>query len=412
MLTIVGGGPGIPGLLTQSAIAALERAETILIEPEVREALGARRDLQAKVREVARFPDTLQDLPGETAWVVPDTPALYSPVRQFIERISSDDLASIRIISGVPAAVDQLDRDGVLLPDHMAVLADDEGDRLLQWRDGQWNGPWMDYRIPWATARPLYGRHIILLRAGKSAERARRWLEDWGARVDLWPVSRLSDPDGFEAVDTALRRIHRYDWIIFSSGEAAARWLERMRRLGIDIRQLRAKIAAVGPETSVRLREWGLVPELMPSQDFSQEGLAEAFRDVPLRGATVLFPGGQLNRDFLSDELRGRGALVDNVVLYINQRVPLSLSLHHAIRSESAHAILFTASSQAEYLIDQLPVDDRRHLANVPIFSIGPLTTRTLQHYGIEPADEAEQPSLRLLAECVRDYYAGEGLPG
>ncbi len=412
MLTIVGGGPGLPGLLTQAAVNALERAETIYVEPEVREVLSGRRDLQSKVRAPGSRPKGPGDANGETVWVVPDTPALFAPVRRLLERFAPAELASIRLLSGVPSFVNQLDRDGVLLPEHAATLHDAGGQTLVVWSHGRWEGPWLHQRIPWETARPLHGRQVILLRGGRGAQRARRWLEDWGAEVQIWPVSRLSDPDTYEPVDQAIRRIARYDWIIFTSGEAAERWLERMQKLGQDIRQMRAKIATVGPETAAQLREHGLVADLMPSRDFSQEGLAEAFREVPLRGSTVLFPGGQLTRDFLSDELRGRGALVDNIVLYRNQPVPLSLSLRQAIRTESADAMLVTAASQCEYLMDQLTMEDRRHLERIPVFSIGPLTTRTLQHYGIEPADEAVEPSLRLLVECVRDYYARESEQG
>jgi uroporphyrinogen-III synthase len=407
VLTIVGGGPGTEGSLTQAAIAALERADTIFIEPEVRHALGGEEAWLGKVAGPFAWADVSsarQFADREAVWVVPETPALYPPVREWTASLNPQEWAYLRIVSGVPAMTAQLDREGMFLPGYRVTVETADAVKL-RWGESGWQGDIP--RVSWADARPLDGRRVVLLRGGSRMIRVVRWLENWGASVELYPVSRLTEPDSYQAVDQAIRRIARYDWIVFTSAEAVNRWFDRMRHVSVDIRQVRARIAVVGPETAVRVRERGLIPELMPQAEYSQEGLVRSFADIPVRGAMVLFPGGQLNRDILGDELRGRGALVDDVVLYENQSVPIALALHQAIRSESLDALLFTASSQTEYLVDQLPSDDRRHLANLPIFSIGPLTTRSLRHYGIEPVREASEPSLRLLAEEVRDYYAG-----
>lgn len=402
VLTIVGGGPGSPGLLTDQAQGALDRADVIFVEADVRTALGERRDWHSKV---AAWPDRPIEPSkwDQAVWLVPGTPALYAPVQARLQDLSQDEWAHIRIVSGVARLTAALDQGGWFLPEHEVRFRNPDGTVLLESRAGAIHA--VRPRIPWADARPLAGRRVILLRSGQRTRRAARWLEDWGAEVELCPVSRLADPDSYDLVDTALRRLERYDWVIFTSAEAADRFFERLQWVGEDVRRLRAKIAVVGPETAVRIRERGLVPELMPDGEYSQEGLAEAFKSTPLRGSLVLFPGGQLNRTFLAEELRGRGALVDELILYQNQSEPLSLPLHQAIRTESADAILYTASSQVEYLVEQLAPEDRRHLAAIPSFSIGPLTTRTLNHYGIEAAREAPQPSFRLLVELVRDYY-------
>jgi uroporphyrinogen-III synthase len=57
--------------------------------------------------------------------------------------------------------------------------------------------------------------------------------------------------------------------------------------------------------------------------------------------------------------------------------------------------------------MEELSHDERGHLNHIGLFSIGPLTTRVLSHYGLTPRREADQPSLRRLAEAVRDYFAG-----
>lgn len=410
MFTIIGGGPGAPGFLTEAALDTLDQAQRILVEPSVRDALAPHpawlsRAEVAHVEAIAAAFDDFKD--DETVWLVPDSPALYPPVRALLESIGPAQWPYCRLVSGVSAAVARLDAEGLLLPEHQWQAVDHNRQVLLQW-NGRWAGRARDERLPWSEHRPLASRRVVLLRDGERGQRAIRWLENWGASVMLCPVSRLTDPPSWDPLDRILARLDRFDWAIFSSGEAVNRFFDRLRRLGLDVRRLRARIAVVGPETAVRVRERGLVPELMPEMDYSQEGLVEAFQAVPLRGAVVLFPGGQKNRTFLAEQLRGRGALVEDVVVYQNQPEPLALALHQAIRTESVDAILYTASSQVEYLADQLSHDDRRHLANIPSFSIGPLTSRTLMHYGIRASAEASEPSLRILVDSVRDYYAKE----
>lgn len=410
MLTIVGGGPGRSGLLTEWAVSALDRAETIFVEPEARQTLGDRADWLAKA-DVALSEHAIKSLVEfarrEAAWLVPGTPALYAPVAGWLSSLDRQELKYIRVIPGVAHHTAALDRQGIFLSESVISVLADDGSDWLTWDDGDWDGPGVRHRVAWAQTRPLDGRLVVMFRGGARIARAVRWLEDWGARVEVCPVSRLADLTDFDEVDRAIRRMDRYDWVVFTSAEAVRRWFERAQRLGEDIRRLKAKIAVVGPETAMRVRELGFVPEVMPQTEYSQEGLVQAFRNIPLRGALILFPTGQLTRELLGDELRGRGALVNEVVLYQNQRVPLSSALYRAIGTEIPDAIMFTASSQVEYLIEQLAVEDRRHLANIPTFSIGPLTTRTLSHYGIVPVAEAPEPSLRLLTEQVCDYYTG-----
>lgn len=404
MLTIVGVSPGAFDQMTGAARKAWEKATTRMVAPEIRSTVedlgfsfevGSVDEVVAGIRAFGEH---------EWVWLVPDSPALNPMVGQLLHRLGPQHWAEVRLISGVSRAVMQLDQKGHVLSegDHLAVIREDGS---LKWTfvEDHWLGP--EDGVNWQEAKPLFGRYVVLLKRGESGQRAIEWLHDRGARADIFPVSRLTDPPSLEPVDRIIHRAERYDWVIFTSGEAVSRWFARMRQLNVDIRGLRAKVAVVGPETAARVRNFSIIPELMPESEYSQEGLVEAFRWYPVRGSQVLFPVGKLHRSFLGDELRARGALVEEPLLYENQPAPLSLKLLKAIRSQQIDALLFTASSQVDYLVDQLSVEDRAHLSHIPVFSIGPLTTRTLRHRGIEPVFEADQPSLRLLAEGVLRYY-------
>ncbi|MCY0877506.1 MAG: bifunctional uroporphyrinogen-III C-methyltransferase/uroporphyrinogen-III synthase [Firmicutes bacterium] len=407
VLTIVGGGVGRPQGLTQAALEALEKADQIWVEPLMRELVQSRAEWAAKAQE--RAPDwwpTSEDWRDRNvAWLVPDTPALYSPLRDWLYALDPAVWPQLAVISGVSRALGWLDERGLVLPPWTMELASLDHRVRLAWNGDAWVGDETGRAVAWGPPKPLLGRVVMLLRQGSRTGRAVRWLEDWGARVLVAPVSILRDPPSWDPVDHAIRHLGRYDWVIFTSQEAVQRWFERQRLQNVDIRAMRAKIAVVGPETAVAVRERGLIPELMPEEDFSQEGLMAAFREIPMRGSAVLLPGGQLNRTVLADDLRARGALVDAVVLYQNLPAPLPADVVERIRTRQVDAVIFTAASQVEYLCEQLTPEDLECLAGVASFSIGPLTTRALSRYGLVPAQEAPEPSLRLLTELVRDYF-------
>lgn len=406
MLTIVGAGAGVPGCLTESAAALLDGANIIFAEPEVARVLGDRKQWQSKAQ--GPLPQDYQEFgEREVVWLVSETPALSWSAARRLRALTPDKWQDVRLVSGIPSFFAQLDQAGVLAPNSRISLQSVDPPFQLIWEGGAWHESGPVSKVDWAGTKPLHGRRVVLLRSGSRIERLAHWLEGWGAHVESCPVSQLADPPTMEPVDQALARVERYHWLIFTSGEAVSRWFDRMRTLDQDVRRVRAKIAVVGPQTAVKVRDYGLVPELMPAVEYSQEGLVEAFADVPVRGSIILFPGGTLNRSLLGEELRGRGAVVEELVLYQNQRLSLPPLLKTAIREESVDAILFTASSQVEYLMEELSHDERGHLNHIGLFSIGPLTTRVLSHYGLTPRREADQPSLRRLAEAVRDYFAG-----
>jgi uroporphyrinogen-III synthase len=387
---------------------ALDRASTIWVEPETRNLVDERPDWARKARERLltlwpREDDWLQD---EVAWIVPDTPSLYPPLYDWLSGLDPSLWSHIAIISGIPRAMSVLDQEGLFLPPWVMEIALADSQRRLVWREGQWEGEPIAPRVRWGSPKPLHGRVVMLLRQGERSLRAVRWLEEWGAQVITAAVSVLQDPVSWDAVDEAMRHLSRYDWIVFTSQEAVRRWFQRLRRQQVDVRTLRAKVAVVGPETAIQVREWGIIPDLMPEADYSQEGLIEAFRHIPVRGSAILLPGGQRNRTALAEELRGRGALVDTLVLYQNRPAPLTAAIVERIQRRALDAVIFTASSQVEYLFEQLGPEERAHLQAVPSFSIGPLTTRTLRHYGVTPVREADEPSIRILAELVREYLA------
>jgi uroporphyrinogen III methyltransferase/synthase len=67
----------------------------------------------------------------------------------------------------------------------------------------------------------------------------------------------------------------RYQWVVFTSTNAVRAVWEKFEELGLDARAFSGvKIACIGEATADKVRELGILPELLPSGDQSSEGTA------------------------------------------------------------------------------------------------------------------------------------------
>src|SRR5262249_5243356 len=170
--------------------------------------------------------------------------------------------------------------------------------------------------LKWYEGRPLFGRRIMVTRPRAQAGPLVERLEEAGADVVLFPTIELAesaDPIGFEGAVVATSR---FDWIVFTSANGVRAFLERMGRLGRDVRELgNVRVAAIGPETARELERHLINPDLVP-RTFVAEGLIDAFGDVALEGQRFLLPRAAGARPLLARVLRERGAVVEEVEAY------------------------------------------------------------------------------------------------
>src|SRR5699024_9674826 len=76
-------------------------------------------------------------------------------------------------------------------------------------------------------------------------------------------------------LEEAVRKLHEYDMVAFTSQNAAFAVFDALEREGADARRFgNARICAVGPKTAEALRARGIRPDLLPAQ-YKGESLAE-----------------------------------------------------------------------------------------------------------------------------------------
>jgi uroporphyrinogen-III synthase len=134
------------------------------------------------------------------------------------------------------------------------------------------------------------------------------------------PTLELAAPADPAPLDRALGRLHRYDWLVFTSANAVRAVRTRLAALGIDPRPVgrATHVAAVGSATSEIFREQfeGGEVSLEPAAGFRAEALAELFAIRGCAHQRMLLPVSDRARDVLPKALGALGAEVEVVVAY------------------------------------------------------------------------------------------------
>src|SRR5690606_22108913 len=189
-------------------------------------------------------------------------------------------------------------------------------------------------------------------------------------------------------------------------------FFRRLDERGGDVRALGgARIAAIGSETARALERRHLRPDRVPPE-FRAESLVDALAAEPLHGKRVLLPRAAGARQILPDELRARGAEVDEVETYRSVKPAASRPLLASLLEDgrSIDAVTFTSSSTVVHFLELLdevdPVRGRERLAATRVACIGPITAATAREAGLEVDVVAPEYTIRALARALVDAFA------
>ena len=258
-------------------------------------------------------------------------------------------------------------------------------------------------QLKWFDQRPLFGKRVVVTRSREQASALTEKLEALGASVTEAPTIRIEDLADYAEVDSALRQLATYDWVVFTSVNAVQHVRRRLDVLGLDARAFGGvQLCAIGPATGAALRQFGLRPELVPER-FVAESVVEAFAEHDLAGKRVLLPRALEARELIPEKLAERGAHVDVVPVYRTVADERSADmLKQLVASGEVDVLTFTASSTVHNFV-KLVGEEAAHAlpAEVVCASIGPVTSRTAEEYGLTVAVEASEHTIDGLADAL-----------
>ena len=236
---------------------------------------------------------------------------------------------------------------------------------------------------------------VVVTRAEASDGPLSSQLRSLGLRVLLWPAIEVTAADSSE-LETALQRIGEFDWIVFTSRQAAPPVLERVPTPPKGL-----KVAAVGLATAQVLRQRGWQVDLIPD-DPNAGALVSAFAPHAKPGIRVLFPASSRALPTIAKGLAQLGAEVTQVEAYRTEASSLDVSECRAwIGRNEIGAVTFASPSAVIELERALGKDDfDKLLTNAAAVAIGPTTARVLTELGRTPV-MAESATLRGLANTA-----------
>ena len=258
-------------------------------------------------------------------------------------------------------------------------------------------------RLNWFETRPLFGRRIVVTRTRKQAGALSGALGRLGADVFELPTIRIEPPKELREFAELVRDVHGYDWLVFTSPNGVTAFFEMFFKLYNDARAIGGvRIAAIGPATAARVRDYHLAVDLQP-EEFVAEAVVAAFqKQGSVENERFLLARAETARDVLPKELSRLGAIVDEAIAY--RTVPETEDVSGGIarfRSEGADLITFTSSSTVEnFMALKLPLP-----ATLKTASIGPVTSKTMRELGLTVDVEARQYDIPGLVAAVRKYY-------
>jgi len=261
--------------------------------------------------------------------------------------------------------------------------------------------------LKWWDTRPLWGKTVVVTRTREQASKLVDLLAGAGARVLEVPCLEIVPPQDFGPLDQALEEIPRYDWLVFTSANGVAAFMGRLFEKGMDARALgRAQIAVIGPATAEALKPYGLRTDVMPPE-FVAEALAAALAPHLKSGARVLLARAQEAREALPEALRSLGAEVTVVPVY-RALAPQSIppEAEAAIKEGRVDVLTFTSSATVHHFAALVGKEKFQDLAKKAVVAaIGPITTQTLEEYGITPQVQPEDYTIPALAQAIIDYF-------
>jgi uroporphyrinogen III methyltransferase/synthase len=257
--------------------------------------------------------------------------------------------------------------------------------------------------LNWYEKRPLSGKRMVVTRTRKQAGALSSQLRALGADVFELPTIRIAPPTDLREFAQLVQDSHGYDWIVFTSPNGVEAFFDIFYKLYDDAREIGgAKIAAIGPATAQRVRDFHLHVDLQPEESVAEAVVREFQKQGGVENLRILLARAEKARDVLPRELSRLGGIVDEAFAYRTEPDTRDITgARNRLLDEGADLITFTSSSTVEnFLALGLPWPKGMQVA-----SIGPITSKTARDHGLKVDIEAKRHDIDGLVDAIRNFF-------
>ncbi len=251
--------------------------------------------------------------------------------------------------------------------------------------------------------KELFRRNIVVTRARAQSSRLVSELTRLGANVLEMPVIKIKELPSKE-FDEEVRNIREYHYIILTSENGVHIFFNKVKELGYDSRVFyNIKFVAIGSKTASAIRKYGINPDIMPNE-YVAESLVEALKSELTSEDKILIPRSKKARPYIVDELSKIAHVKEihtyDTALETNNEIEHFKSL---LEEGKAIDVTFTSSSTVDHFMtilnkNNIDIKDK----SVSIYSIGPITTKTVDKYGLKVKKQATEYTIDGLIDVLK----------
>jgi uroporphyrinogen-III synthase len=252
----------------------------------------------------------------------------------------------------------------------------------------------------------LSGKRILVTRSVEQAGELAALVRRAGGIPILFPTIRLTHPGDCGPLDREIGRLSSFDWILFSSANAARFFCERAARHGVGSWPGTLRVASVGPGTTKELAARS-VPVHSTAAKHTAEGLLEALLPLGIRGRRFLLPRAEEGREILSTAIAREGGEVVSVVAYRNGLAEKDEAVAGEIVSRPPDVCTFASPSAFRNLFLLLGDGAARSvLSRTRIAVIGEVTARAVERRDFRVDIVPETYTLKGMVDAIKAYFA------
>ena len=258
--------------------------------------------------------------------------------------------------------------------------------------------------LDWYGHKPLSGKSVLVTGTTSMVDRLSPILKEEGAEAisfSLIRTERMRLPE----LDDALKKIDKYNWIVFTSANGVECFFEEMQEIRMDVRKLaHIRFAVIGDGTRKALESHGIFCDFIPTAYSSQDMAAAMIPHIEKDENVLLLRAEEANR-VLPDALEEAGIS------------HTCISLYHTVTDERkadelnrlikmVDYVTFASSSAVRAFVSMV---DNLDEVKGKYISIGPVTTKTAEENGLSIAKTAVVYTARGMVETMIQDAAEEG---
>ena len=256
-------------------------------------------------------------------------------------------------------------------------------------------------KMKWFENMPLFGKNILVTRNRDKQEEITSKIIEFGGQAINIPFINI------EYLDFEMPDLSKYSTLLFNSLNSVIGFMRKIK----DMRVLgHLKIGVVGKKTDEEMKKYRIIPDFYP-KEYTVEKLAAESVNFTEEGENVLFIVSNISpvNEEKYTELYKRN--YDKLVVYNTHKLKIDSEKAEKYTKES-DILMFLSSSTFESFAGSINLSENSEMKEILsgkiLASIGPVTTKTIEKYGLKVGIEAEEYTEKGLLKAILDKTASE----